>query len=166
MLYRDFQPWEKPNNTREKISYFFTCVAIANQLLTRCSPLAPLGQVDEWNAKPSRFSLQIVCQNFLELRRLKYLKKPYDWQTVRFKLSKQGKKTNMQKEKTESYEFRGVNAGISLDWELNSTTGRSATGRLADRFLLSVRTKSKKVCKLKITTIVVFVIMIQNIFPS
>ena len=35
------------NNTREKISYFFTCVDIANQLLTRHSPLAPLGQVDE-----------------------------------------------------------------------------------------------------------------------
>ena len=30
-----------------KISYFFTCVDIANQLLTRHSPLAPLGQVDE-----------------------------------------------------------------------------------------------------------------------
>ena len=31
----------------KKISYFFTCVDIANQLLTRHSPLAPLGQVDE-----------------------------------------------------------------------------------------------------------------------
>ena len=27
--------------------FFFTCVDIANQLLTRHSPLAPLGQVDE-----------------------------------------------------------------------------------------------------------------------
>ena len=35
------------NNTREKISYFFTCVDIANQLLQRHSPLASLGQVDE-----------------------------------------------------------------------------------------------------------------------
>ena len=35
------------NNTREKISYFFTCVDIANQLLKRHSPLASLGQVDE-----------------------------------------------------------------------------------------------------------------------
>ena len=43
------------NNTCEKISYFFTSVDIANQLLTRHSPLAPLGQVDEWTAKPSRF---------------------------------------------------------------------------------------------------------------
>ena len=30
-----------------KISYFFTCVDIANQLLTRHLPLAPLGQVEE-----------------------------------------------------------------------------------------------------------------------
>ena len=40
-------PEKSRNNTREKISYFFTCVDIANQLLTRHSPLAPLGQVDE-----------------------------------------------------------------------------------------------------------------------
>ena len=31
----------------EKLSYFFTCVDIANQLLTRHSPPAPLVQVDE-----------------------------------------------------------------------------------------------------------------------
>ena len=46
----------KAVTTREKMSYFFflffyffffTCVDIANQLLTRHSPLAPLGQVDE-----------------------------------------------------------------------------------------------------------------------
>ena len=29
------------------IRYFFTCVDKTNQLLTRHSPLAPLGQVDE-----------------------------------------------------------------------------------------------------------------------
>ena len=40
-------PEKSRNNTREKISFFFTCVDIANQLLTRHSPLAPLGQVDE-----------------------------------------------------------------------------------------------------------------------
>ena len=40
-------PEKSSNKTREKISYFFTCVDIADQLLTRHSPLAPLGQVDE-----------------------------------------------------------------------------------------------------------------------
>ena len=40
-------PEKSCNNTREKMSYFLTCVDIANQLLIRHSPLAPLGQVDE-----------------------------------------------------------------------------------------------------------------------
>ena len=40
-------PEKSCNNTREKVSYFFTCVDIANQLLTCHSPLASLGQVDE-----------------------------------------------------------------------------------------------------------------------
>ena len=35
--------YDKKDNTW----YFFTCVDIANKLLTRHSPLAPLGQVDE-----------------------------------------------------------------------------------------------------------------------
>ena len=67
-------PEKTRNNTSEKISYLFTCVDIANQLLTRHSPLAPLGQVDEWTAKPSRFSIQVVCRSFLELWRLKHQK--------------------------------------------------------------------------------------------
>ena len=58
--------------TREKISYFFTCVDMANQLLSRHSPLAPLGQVDESTAKPSRFSIQVVFRSFPELWRLKH----------------------------------------------------------------------------------------------
>ena len=40
-------PEKSCNNISEKIRYFFTCVDIASQLLTRHSPLAPLGQVDE-----------------------------------------------------------------------------------------------------------------------
>ena len=38
------------NNTREKIQYFSRVFETANQLLTRHSPLAPLGQVDEWQS--------------------------------------------------------------------------------------------------------------------
>ena len=56
------------NNTREKISYFSACVD--NQLLTRHSPLAPPGQVDEGTLKPSRFSIQFVYRSFLKLWRL------------------------------------------------------------------------------------------------
>ena len=40
-------PVKSRSNTREKISYLFTCVDIANQLLTRHSPSAPHVQVDE-----------------------------------------------------------------------------------------------------------------------
>ena len=40
-------PKKSRNNTSDKISYFFTCVDIANQLLTRHFALATLGQVDE-----------------------------------------------------------------------------------------------------------------------
>ena len=40
-------PEKSCNNTCGKISFFFfTCVDVAHQLLTRHSPLAPLGQVD------------------------------------------------------------------------------------------------------------------------
>ena len=39
-------PEKSRNDAREKISYFFSCVDIANQLLTRHSPLAPLALVD------------------------------------------------------------------------------------------------------------------------
>ena len=52
-------PEKSRNNTREKISYFFTFVDIANQLMTRHSLLAHLGQVDEKTEKPSRFKLFI-----------------------------------------------------------------------------------------------------------
>ena len=71
--YTEISGFEKSrNDARKKISYFFTRVDIANRLLTRNSPLAPLGQFDEWTAKPSRFSIQIVCRSFLELWRLKH----------------------------------------------------------------------------------------------
>ena len=80
-------PEKSRNNTREKISYFSrVCVDTANQLLTRHSPLVPLGQVDEWTAKPSRFLMKVLCRDFLELWRLKHKKISYRWQTLRFKI--------------------------------------------------------------------------------
>ena len=73
--------------TREKISYFFTCVVIAYQLLTCHSPLAPLGKVDEWIAKPARFSIQGTLSELSRIVAAKTLKYPFCWQTVKFKLS-------------------------------------------------------------------------------
>ena len=80
-------PEKSRNNTREKISYFFTCVVIAYQLLTCHSPLAPLGKVDEWIAKPARFSIQGTLSELSRIVAAKTLKYPFCWQTVRFKLS-------------------------------------------------------------------------------
>ena len=68
------------NNTCEKISYFFTSVDIANQLLTRHSPLAPLGQVDEWTAKPSRFLNTSCLSELSRIMATKTLKTPYRWE--------------------------------------------------------------------------------------
>ena len=42
----------------KKISYFFSCVDIANQLQKRHSPLAPLSLVDWWMAKHRR---EFIC---------------------------------------------------------------------------------------------------------
>ena len=47
---------------------------IANQLLTRHSPLAPLGLVDEWTAKPSPFSIQGRLSKFFGPWPLKHWK--------------------------------------------------------------------------------------------
>ena len=44
----------------------------------------------------------------------KTLKNPYRWQTMRFKLSWKGKKTNILKEKTESCVVIGFGFSISL----------------------------------------------------
>ena len=73
--------------------------------------------------------------------------------------------------KTESYTFSGFGVTISLSWEWKSTTGRSATSQLLPfTWKISSVGKDKvnqwEFCKLKFTTIVVFVIDIQRIFPS
>ena len=79
-------PVKSRNNTREKISYFFHVFDIANQLLTRHSPFAPLGQVDEWTVKPSRFSIQGRLSKFFRIA-AKTLKNLYRSQAVTLELS-------------------------------------------------------------------------------
>ena len=147
-------PRKSCNSTREKISYFFTCVDIANQLLTRHSPLAPLGQGDEWMAKLSQFSIQKKSVSLTDSEVQTFL---------------EGKKKPIYKRKTESYVFSGFGVSISLGWEWKSTTGRFATGRFLPFTWKTSSVDKDKVnkwefCKLKITTIVVFIIMSQRIF--
>ena len=147
-------PRKSRNSTREKISYFFTCVDIANQLLTRHSPLAPLGQVDEWMAKLSQFSIQ---------KKIRIADGQWGSNFPR------REKKPIYKRKTESYVFSGFGVSISLGWEWKSTTGRFATGRFWPFTWKTSSVGKDKVnkwefCKLKITTIVVFIIMSQRIF--
>ena len=116
------------NNTREEISYFLTCVDIVNQLLTRHSPLTPLSKVDEWTAKPSRFSIQVVCRSFLKSWRLN-TKKSVSLTDSEVQTFLEGEENQYTKRKTESCVFSGFGVSISLGWEWKSTTGRFATGR-------------------------------------
>ena len=129
-------PEKSCNKTREKKSYFFTCVVIANQLLTRHSPLAPLGQVNEWTAKSSRFSIQVVCRRFLELWWLKRWK----IRIANSEVSSKGKKTNVLKEKPKvTYSLALVLAFLSAESENRQLEDLSLAdfGRVSERLLLS-----------------------------
>ena len=112
---RIISPEKSRNNTREKIRHFFTLFDIANQQLTRHSPFAPLGQVDEWTAKPSPFSIHGCWSEFSRIMIGKLLKNPYGFQTLTFKLSYDGKKTKIRKEKPK------VTRSVALvSWQLRT----------------------------------------------
>ena len=64
------------NNICEKYDTF-SRVDIANQLLTRHTPFAPLGQVDEWKAKPSPFSILGRLWGYFRIMAAKNLKYSY-----------------------------------------------------------------------------------------
>ena len=83
----------------------------------------------------------------------------------------EGEENQYTKRKTESYIFSGFGVSISPGWEWNRQLVDlllTNFGRLPERPLLSVKDKGNnwEFCKLKITTIVVFLIMIQRIFLS
>ena len=83
----------------------------------------------------------------------------------------EGEENQYTKRKTESYVFSGFGVSISLGWEWKSTTGRFVTGWFWPFTLKTSCVGKDKVnkwefYKLKIMTIVGFVIMIQHIFPS
>ena len=83
----------------------------------------------------------------------------------------EGEENQYTKRKTESYVFSGFGDSISLGWEWGSTTGRFATNRFWSSTWKTSSVGKDKVnkwefCKLKITTIEVFVIMMQRIFSS
>ena len=82
-----------------------------------------------------------------------------------------GEENQYTKRKTESYVFSGFSVSISLGWEWKSTTRRFVTGPFLPftwetSFVGKDKVNEWEFCKLKITTIIVFIIMIQRIFPS
>ena len=122
----------------KKISYFFSCVDIANQLQKRHSPLAPLSLVDWWMAKHRR---EFIClfilfpiQSCLFLRLARTMAEKFvlhtDTDVEKFLANRRG---------------LDVAFGVSRDGERESKTWRSATGQIdtfLSGFLLSVRKKS------------------------
>ena len=100
---------------------------IANQLLTRHSPFPPLGQVNEWTAKPYHSQFMVVCRIFFGLWLLKYWRVCIVYRQWRSNFP--GKENQNKKSRTGSYVFSGFGNGISRGWERKSTTNRFATGR-------------------------------------
>ena len=79
-------PEKSCNNTLKKYNNF-SRVWYRNQLLTRHLLLAPVGQDDEWMAKPSSFFIQGCLLGFFHVMAVKTLRNLYGLWKVIFKLS-------------------------------------------------------------------------------
>ena len=108
------------NNTLGKISYFFAFVWYCQSAADTHSPFAPLGQVDEWTAKPSPFSIQGCLSGCVRIMAA--------YRQWRSNFPRRERKPKYGK-KTDSYVFSGFVYGISRGWEQKSTTGQFVTGR-------------------------------------
>ena len=93
---------------------------IANQLLTRHSPFAPLGLVNERRSFHHSQS-KVVCRICFGLWLLKHWKTRVAFRQWRSSFSRRGRKPKYGK-KYESYEFSGFSNGIYQGWERKSTT--------------------------------------------
>ena len=78
----------------------------------------------------------------------------------------EGEENQYIKRKTESYLFSGFGGSISLGWEWKSTYGRFWPFTWKTSSVSKDKVNKWEFWKLKITTIVAFVIVIQRIFPS
>ena len=80
VLYKDFQPWEKPEQHRWKNAIFFNrMLDIANQLLTRHLPFALLCHVNDWQ------SLHQSQSKFSRIIDAKKLESSFHSQTIFFR---------------------------------------------------------------------------------
>ena len=149
----------------KKYDIFSHVFDIANQLLTR----------------HSRHSVKMMNEAFTILNPGSFVGVFSDygcWNTKKSAYRQLGSKFPRRrtkpntKRKTESYVFSGFGSGISCGWERkSSTTRRFATSRFWPFIWKTSSVGKDKVnkwefCWLEITPIVLFVIMIQPIFPS
>ena len=114
-------------------------------------------------------SLSVVCR-IMAAKTLKKIVSLIDSEVESFLEEKENQYT---KRKTESYEFSGFGVAISLGWEwLKINSGKICHFGRFRQFTRKTSSVGKEkvnkweVCKYKITTIVVFDIIIQRIFPS
>ena len=133
-----FPALRKTVTTHVKKYRIFSCVLI--------QPISRL-----YVTRPWRHSVRLINERQSlydsEVSRImaaKTLKNPYRWQTMRFKLSQKGKKTNILKEKPKvAYSVALVLAFLSAENENRQLEDLSLAdfGCLPERLLLSVRTK-------------------------
>ena len=146
-------PEKTRNNTSEKISYLFTCVDIANQLLTRHTVRL---MNERQSLHHSQYKLFVgVFSNYGGYNTKKFVSLADN--EVQTFLERE--ETQHTKRKTESFVFSGFGVSISLVWEWKSTTERFATNRFWPFTWKTSSVGKGKVnewefCKLKITTIV------------
>ena len=126
VLYKDFQPWGKPQNA----IFFHVCLIspISCWYVTRLSRHSVRLTKEQQSLHHSQS--KVVCRNIFELWLLE------NW-NIRIEAYREWRSNFLRREKnqntkwkTESYVFCGFGSGISRGWERKSTTGRFATGRL------------------------------------
>ena len=132
---------EKSRKSTQRYDIFSHVFDTTNQLLTRHSPFAPLGQVDEWTAKPSRSSVQGSLSELFRITTTKTLKNLYRSQKMTFKLSQKGKKNNIRWWKPKVTYLMAFLAAENENRQLEDFP-KADFGRLPHRLPLSVRTKS------------------------
>ena len=119
-------PKKSPNNTREKILYFFhVCLILPISCWHVTCLLHQLVRLMNEMQSLHHSLFMDVCQNFLVVWLLNHWKWLTDSNVQTFLEEKE--KPQFEK-KTESYVFIDFCNGISRGWERKLTTGRFATG--------------------------------------
>ena len=154
---------------REKISYFFH-VCWYSQSAAYTSLAFGATRSGWWMNGQAFTILNTSClSEFSRIIAAKTLKKAVSLKNNDVQTFLEGVEDQYSKRKTESCVFSGFGVSISDGWEWKSTTGRFASSRFWP-FTWKTSSVGKdevikwEFCKLKITTIVVFVIRIQRPF--